>query len=255
MLQGKAMQISCADANIPSWVKIPLNGIVSIADHTYVKCVLNGTAWGCHGRSSGGQVIAAGAGCDAHAGCIYGNDEAGIEYLLTGVCHQIANRTLISANVTVHNARFYTLSSATYGDFGLYHTDWNNRKKECDNTCRTTAKRIHLYQALISKRAALQKNPVPVKEIEKLFPNVNEPLTLRLQSLTTAWKIEFLKYAIEYYKGQDFQQFYNYVHAGLNKYSNECAGVIGYEAMANLLGLEDYDERHYILLSAPLEQS
>jgi hypothetical protein len=132
MLQGKAMAVTCTNSSIPNWVKVPLNKVISIADHTYVEWVPNGKKWGCHGRSSGGRVISSGAGSATNADCLYGNDEASINYFWTGLCHQIANRTLTSAKITVDKAKCYFLSSATYGEYGYYHADWLDRRRQCN---------------------------------------------------------------------------------------------------------------------------
>lgn len=44
---------------------------------------------------------------------------AGINYLVSGVCHQAANRILYPARVIVSKAKGYTISSSIYGDYGL----------------------------------------------------------------------------------------------------------------------------------------
>ena len=255
MLQGKKIAINCTSASIPNWVKIPFNKVASTLDHTYVECVLNGKTWGCHGRSSGGAVLSSGTGCEFNADCIYGNDEAGIVYLLTGVCHQIANRTLISAGVTVHRANGYFLSSSIYGEYGLYQVAWNDRKRQCNITGSVGVEHENFYRALIAKRTALIRYLVPLHEIDRLFPAVKSSLKPKLQQLTTDWKLKFLEHAINYFKNKKYQNFYNQVHIGLNQYANDCAEIIGIDAMAGLLGIEEYDERMYILLFHPENQS
>lgn len=255
MLQGKAMVVTCTNSSIPNWVKIPLNKAVSVADHTYVEYVPNGKTWGCHGRSLGGKVISSGAGCETNADCLYGNDEASIKYLVTGVCHQIANRTLTSAEITVHKAKCYFLSSATYGEYGLYRANWLVRRNQCNIPGHQGTRREYVYRALIAKRTSLRKNSVPNHEIDRLFPMIEGGLKKKLKKLTTDWKLQFLEHAIHNYKNQNFQQFYNHVHVGLNKYAKDCAEIMGYEAMADLLALEHYDERDYILLYHPENES
>jgi rhodanese-related sulfurtransferase len=72
--------------------------------YTYVRSSA-GDDWGCHGGSVGGQRLCAGQGSISVAHCIDGKDDAGIFYMQTGVCHQIANRILSSAgvNIPVHH--------------------------------------------------------------------------------------------------------------------------------------------------------
>ena len=45
-------------------------------------------------------------------------------------------------------------------------------------------------------------------------------------------KLKFLEHAISQHKLQNYHQFYNHVHSGLNKYLQDCADVIGYDDMA-----------------------
>ncbi|WP_139834619.1 hypothetical protein [Thalassospira sp. MCCC 1A03138] len=88
-------------------------------DHTYVADD-TGRAWGCNGRVSGGIPICSGLGNGNHADCLaQPNRKAGIIYGLGGVCHQMANRILLSANVQVSQARGYSLSLLLFGEFGL----------------------------------------------------------------------------------------------------------------------------------------
>ena len=88
-------------------------------DHTYVVCN-HGLSWGCFGRSQDGYAICRGTGDPSFADCLAREDgQAGISYLVNGVCHQAANRILYPARVTVSKARGYTISSSIYGDYGL----------------------------------------------------------------------------------------------------------------------------------------
>lgn len=250
-----AMVVNCSSSNLPIWLQIPINKIASIADHTYVECTNSRKSWSCHGRNSGGSVISFGDGCDLSADCLYGNDEAGIDYLVTGVCHQIANRTLASAKITVDKAKCYILSSATYGEYGLYHANWHFRKRQCNISNITENKREFVYQALISKRAALQKHSINENEIDQLFKIQSASLKNKLKKTTLDWKIEFLDYAISYVLFNKFEDFYNQLHSGLNNYSNNCANIIGYDHMARLLQLDNYSQNDYILLCSPENQS
>lgn len=95
----------------------------SYLDHTYVHvCDMEENVqirYGCWGRDDGGNVI-----CDNTANVSIAeriatdNGRAGIIYLITGVCHQTANRILYPAGITVYNANGYAISSAIYGTYG-----------------------------------------------------------------------------------------------------------------------------------------
>lgn len=91
-----------------------------LADHTYVKCGNDGTAWGCWGGKTGGTEIRRADGSTLRADSIAGHDEkAGIRcYLVNGVCHQAANRILLPAGITVMGAAGYRLSEARFGVYG-----------------------------------------------------------------------------------------------------------------------------------------
>lgn len=90
------------------------------ADHTYVECQGGGKAWGCWGGKTGGRALAQGPGSTKRADCIARPDErAGITcYLVNGVCHQAANRILVTAGLTVRGARGYSISRALFGIYG-----------------------------------------------------------------------------------------------------------------------------------------
>ncbi len=106
-----------SSATLEAWA-IPLVG-VSFFDHTYVVSSC-GLRWGCRGRSIGGIRLRSGVGSSANANCLsQPNSEAGIRYGLTGVCHQIANRILHPAGVTVAGCGGYTVSVAAWGRDGL----------------------------------------------------------------------------------------------------------------------------------------
>lgn len=91
---------------------------VLVFDHTYVTSSL-GHAWGCWGRSQGGEALCSGDGDPEKADCLSrGADEAGIIYGRTGVCHQMANRILWPARITVVEARGARLSIFRYGAYG-----------------------------------------------------------------------------------------------------------------------------------------
>ncbi len=103
----------------------PTKLLLKLADHTYVKCGTGKKAWRCWGGKTGGKSIAEGTGSTKRANAIAGRDEkAGIKcYAINGVCHQAANRILLSAGVLVKDARGYSVSTSlfnTYGKVGFW---------------------------------------------------------------------------------------------------------------------------------------
>lgn len=92
----------------------PTNLLAKAADHTYVQCGTGNKAWGCWG----GNELRRGTGSTNRADKIAQPDEkAGIKcYLINGVCHQAANRILISAGITVRGARGYNVSEQGCSD-------------------------------------------------------------------------------------------------------------------------------------------
>jgi len=74
--------------------------------HTYVRSSA-GDDWGCHGWPTGGQQLCAGPGSISVAHCIDGKDDAGIFYMRTGLCHQIANRILSPAGIDYLRAAMF----------------------------------------------------------------------------------------------------------------------------------------------------
>ncbi|MBE3954382.1 hypothetical protein HJ144_23730 [Vibrio parahaemolyticus] len=181
MLKGKALSLEYQGTRLPKWVKIGVNKVAKIGDHTYVECSSSGKAWGCHGRNSGGRVLVSGNGSHIEADCVYGNDEAGIRYLMTGVCHQIANRTLSSTDKTVFGARGYLATVATYGEYGLYQAEWLARQKLCAVSGAYTMEHRHIYRALVAKRTALQKSQISDSELNAIFPNVAQRFSPKLK--------------------------------------------------------------------------
>ena len=97
-------------------------------DHTYAQA--DKQLYSCFGRSEDGSLICKGMG-DSVAASIIANGKidsngvndghAGIIYGLTGVCHQTANRILSPAKILVSSAAGYAISSAVYGDYGLFY--------------------------------------------------------------------------------------------------------------------------------------
>jgi hypothetical protein len=103
-------------ATLEAWA-IPVVGTGG-PDHTYAVSSC-GLRWGCRGRSAGGARLAARVGSSAIADCLsQPNSEAGIRYGRTGVCHQMANRILHPAGITVVGCGGYLLTVATFGVYG-----------------------------------------------------------------------------------------------------------------------------------------
>lgn len=88
------------------------------ADHTYVGSNV-GHLWPCWGRSAGGSIVCTGNGNVDQSDCLsQPRSQAGIRYLLTGVCHQTANRILWPAGMTVNAARGARGSVFAWGSYG-----------------------------------------------------------------------------------------------------------------------------------------
>jgi len=88
-----------------------------LAHHTYVE--IDGQAFGCHGRSSGGSTLIAGSGDAALGVCLATpSGGAGILYGRSGVCHQAANRILWPTRLTVVTALGARASILLWGTFG-----------------------------------------------------------------------------------------------------------------------------------------
>lgn len=103
---------------------IPVEGL-SPLDHTYVHVTSKADEYykiyPCWGRGEGGKVICSKKGNAIAAERIAGNNgNAGIVYLITGVCHQTANRILFPTKETVKDANGYTVSTIIYGVYGKF---------------------------------------------------------------------------------------------------------------------------------------
>ena len=100
--------------------RYPTKLFLKLADHTYVECGTGGKAWGCWGGKTGGTVLRQAPGSTKRADKIaQPNEKANIKcYLISGVCHQAANRILLPAGITVRGARGYSVSEAIYGPYG-----------------------------------------------------------------------------------------------------------------------------------------
>lgn len=98
----------------------PTSLFANAADHTYVECAGGGKGWACWGGKAGGAMLRQATGSTSRADAIAEpNERANITcYLINGVCHQAANRILLSAQITVNGARGYSVSQALYGVYG-----------------------------------------------------------------------------------------------------------------------------------------
>jgi len=101
-------------------MRYPTSLFANLADHTYVQCGTGGRAWSCWGGKSGGTALRRSAGSTRRADAIAEPDErAGVTcYLVSGVCHQAANRILLPAGITARGARGYEISEALFGTYG-----------------------------------------------------------------------------------------------------------------------------------------
>lgn len=109
--------------------------MMPLVDHAYVTSS-EGHKWGCFGGTEGGRQICSGPGDAVAAHCISHPDaEAGINYGVTGVCHQAANRILWPAGVLVSAAGGYAVSSMIYGAYGTpteaAEQEWQDVIKRC----------------------------------------------------------------------------------------------------------------------------
>lgn len=98
-------------------------------DHTYVQTA--DIYYKCHGGVDNGKQICSGmsdvnfseqmakGNLSVIDGVKINDGDAGISYLVTGVCHQIANRLLIPARILVNKASGYIVSFIFYGHYGL----------------------------------------------------------------------------------------------------------------------------------------
>jgi hypothetical protein len=107
-------------ATLEAWA-IPMV-VPSFFDHTYVVSSC-GLRWRSRGRSNGGARLRSRTGSSAIADCLARpNGLAGIRYGRTGVCHQIANRILHPAGITVVGCGGYLVSVFRFGEHG--HLPW-----------------------------------------------------------------------------------------------------------------------------------
>jgi hypothetical protein len=97
---------------------LPMIGLPT--EHTYAVSG-HGHVWPCPwwARAQGGRRICSGMGNTSQADCLsQPNSQAGINYGITGTCHQIANRILYPAGLTVSRAAGYNASFRWWGAYG-----------------------------------------------------------------------------------------------------------------------------------------
>lgn len=104
------------NAILSGW-KIPVT-YWPVADHTYVTSDC-GLVWGCNGNGAHGTTVASAPGDSSIADCIAEpGGMAGIRWNRNGWCHQIANRILHPAGITVAGVRGYQFSCFKFGTYG-----------------------------------------------------------------------------------------------------------------------------------------
>ncbi len=134
-------------------------------DHTYVASD-DGKSWGCWGRDSGGAQICDGNGDSALAACLSRpKSHAGIDYAITGVCHQTANRILYPARILVDAARGYGASAFTWGTYGL--GSWPELQR-CVRLAKSGSRPPSL-KAGGSRTMAARKRSALARKIEKIY--------------------------------------------------------------------------------------
>jgi len=106
-------------AGLPMLHGYALPSQAAVGDHTYVTSD-DGLVWPCWGRSTGGEQICGAKGDSEVANCLsQPMSHAGIVYLVTGVCHQTANRILYPADRVVDRAGGYRISISIWALWGL----------------------------------------------------------------------------------------------------------------------------------------
>ena len=137
------------------WVEVcPAFFPQSPADHTYVKFLEKNGHWKsfpCFGACKGGNELT-----DTKSST-WENNKKIIQfmanaapckwtkhnYLIIGVCHQLANRSLFHTDKIVKNARMYKWSSFVYGTYGACF--WP-LKEYCMTNCREVSAKIGSWQ-------------------------------------------------------------------------------------------------------------
>ncbi len=99
-------------------------------DHVFVV-TSEGDDWGCFGRGRDyipqAKQIAQGLGYAKWGNMIRGGDETGLQNLITGTCHNVANRLLVLAGTGVSAAVGDALVLLFYGKYGFNVDAYINR--------------------------------------------------------------------------------------------------------------------------------
>lgn len=137
------------------WVEVtPAFFKKSPADHTYIKFLEKNGKWQsfpCFGACNGGnelQDTKSSTWGDNKKIIQYMADAAPCKwptkyYLIIGVCHQLANRSLFHTSKIVKNARMYKWSSFVYNTYG---TCFWPLKEYCMSNCREASTKIGTWQ-------------------------------------------------------------------------------------------------------------
>ncbi len=236
--------------------------MMPFVDHAYVTSS-EGHRWGCFGGTQGGREICRGSGDAGAAHCISHPDaEAGIDYGVTGVCHQAANRILWPAGVVVSGAGGYALSSMIYGAYGTptetAQQEWQDVIKRCaadqvseqppgvqDALRRLTKKEREYTAALIALHTQAGRRgaaDLPAQETALLIryrlPEADGGLIEAVQGMRE--KLLAQKRTLDAgLQGKRFDgaRYAAEVNDLINKSLEECARVIGKEPFQRLFGL------------------
>jgi hypothetical protein len=158
------------------------------AFHTYVVCSATGDNWRCHGLlyQPVPPPLCGGQGSAALARCIEGGDEAGIFYLRTGVCHQIANRILAAAGIQIPLGSDPQVAAAwlAYGTYGR-NRRWVPQKSQWPdrwNTCNSSVPGASSGSAGSNSSQASNRIGDPMTRAAPVSPDPRSELSSLIQS-------------------------------------------------------------------------
>ncbi len=212
--------------------------IGKILDHTYVVSEEN-DVWECNGRFKGGKDNVSGYGDLSISRCI-GNNNTGIVYGVTGVCHQMSNRVLASVGVELTGIRGYFLSTLLYGTHGTDEQEWQERKYSCglEDVGASTDSLTHV---LLEKRTeVLATPPTDVLMFNPYGAHLHRKMDRSrfnaISSHSKNWKLQFLSDAIDYSKNSITRsEFVVRVNDGADKYVHNIAKSTSYSQVSKLL--------------------
>lgn len=257
---------------------LPVQNLPFVGDHTYVTSD-QGHAWGCFGRTAGGQTICSGNGSEKVADCLSKpNGEAGLRYLVTGVCHQAANRILYPAGgILVDKATGYRLSVFAFTTYGL--GSWPEKQRCMPPTGTATGSTLAIPPSsgpggpIMSK---LEKRAVEytrrIRELyareasAKLFPldrAVEETAIaadvnlgrdeISLQELLKVIAVQQGLHELQYELSRSFErrrmtadEYYTSLSGLLSRTFEECEDILGPERFKKMFGAEPGVERAFI---------